>query len=133
MKNKIIKKIMLILISILLILNIPLYSNANSFSFDSLLQNADSFLSEGSSSTASGITPDSLQPISVSISNILLAIAVGVILITAAMMAISFMVQSVEDKAKIKEAMVPWIIGVFITSGAFGIWRITMMVMYDLL
>lgn len=130
MKNKIIKKIMLILISILLTLSIPLYSSA--FSFDSLLQNADSFLSEGSSSQASGIDQTSLEPISESISNILLAIAVGVTLITAAMMAISFMVQSVEDKAKIKEAMVPWIIGIFVTFGAFGIWRITMTVMYGL-
>ena len=40
-------------------------------------------------------------------------------------MGINFMVQSVEDKAKIKESMIPWVIGIIISFGAFGIWQIT--------
>ena len=131
MKNKIIKKILFILISIVLILNIPLYSRAG-FSFDSLFDSADNFINEGNGSTAKGIDEASLKPLSDSIANILLVIAVGVTLTTAVMMAINFTVQSVEDKAKIKESMIPWVIGIFVTFGAFGIWKVTMTIFYGL-
>ena len=73
-----------------------------------------------------------LQNLSKSISNVLLTIAVSVTLISAAVMGINFTIQSVEDKAKIKESMVPWIIGIFISFGAYGIWNITMQIFYNL-
>ena len=47
-------------------------------------------------------------------------------------MAINFAIQSVEDKAKVKESMVPWIIGIFISFGAYGIWKITMTIFYGM-
>ena len=37
---------------------------------------------------------------------------------------ISVTPKNVEEKAKIKESMVPWIIGIFVSFGAFGIWKI---------
>ena len=132
MMKKTIQKIMIVLITIFLIFNIPSYSKAD-FSFDSLLSDADDFISQGSSSSSQGITQGELKPISDSIANILLVIAVGVTLISAVMMAINFTIQSVEDKAKIKESMVPWIIGIFVTFGAYGIWRITMTIFYGLI
>ena len=131
MKSKIIKKALLILIIVTLMISIPLYSKA--FSFDTLLTDADTFIEQGSSSEASGISQYQVKPIADSIANILLVIAIGVAMISAAVMAINFIIQSVEDKAKIKEAMVPWIIGIFVTAGAYGIWRITMSVFYGLL
>jgi len=36
-------------------------------------------------------------------------------------------------KAKIKESMVPWMIGILVSFGAYGIWRITMSVFYGIL
>ena len=42
------------------------------------------------------------------------------------------MTQSINDKAKIKEAITPWLIGVFISFGAFTIWKITMNVFMKL-
>ena len=66
MKNTI-KLILILLISIVLITNIPLYSNA--FSFSELLDS-------------------------------------------------------------VKESMVPWMIGILVSFGAYGIWRITMGIFY---
>lgn len=37
---------------------------------------------------------------------------------------IKFMIESAEDKAKIKEALVPYVIGVFVLFSAFGIWKL---------
>lgn len=62
----------------------------------------------------------------------MLIIAVGVTLISIIIMGITFMTQSINDKAKIKEAMTPWLIGVFISFGAFTIWKITMNVFMKL-
>lgn len=132
MKNKTIKKILLILAIAILIINIPLYSKAGN-PFDELLTAGNNFISQGQQSNAGGIDPSRIKPISDFISNILLVIAVGVTLITAAIMAINFTIQSIEEKAKIKESMIPWIIGMFVTFGAYGIWRITMTVFYGLL
>ena len=32
--------------------------------------------------------------------------------------------QSIEEKAKVKESMVPWIIGIIVSFGAFTIWEV---------
>ena len=125
MKNTI-KLIFLLLISVVLITNIPLYSNA--FSFSELLDSAKDFENAGGSGGA--IEESGLQSISNSVSNILLTIALGVTVISAAVMGINFAIQSVEDKAKIKESMVPWMIGILVSFGAYGIWRITMGIFY---
>ena len=128
--NKIIRSTLIILISILLIFNIPLYSNA--ITFDEIISNGDSFLAAGDENST--ITPDQggVQNLANTISNILLTIALGVTLISAVIMGINFAIESVEDKAKIKESMVPWIIGIIISFGAYGIWKITMNIFYGM-
>jgi H+/Cl- antiporter ClcA len=117
-----------------MIFNNPIYSNAATL--DSVISSGDSFLNINNGENATPvITPDEskLQAISNTVSNILLTIALGVTLISAVIMGINFTIQSVEDKAKIKESMVPWIIGIIISFGAYGIWQITMGVFYDLI
>lgn len=122
MKNTI-KIIFIVLISTVLILNIPLYSKA--FSLDNIIEAGKDFENEGNSGSSSIPSQDELAGVSNMVSSVLLTIAIGVTLISAAVMAINFTIQSVEDKAKVKESMVPWIIGIFISFGAYGIWQIT--------
>jgi len=134
--NKLVKITLIILVSIILVFNNPIYSNAEGITLDDVISSGDSFLNiNNGNSATSVITPDDtkLQAILNTISNILLTIALGVTLISAVIMGINFTIQSVEDKAKIKESMVPWIIGIFISFGAYGIWQITMGVFYDLI
>lgn len=57
------------------------------------------------------------------ISNILLGIAVLVSLISITVLGINFVLQSAEGKAQIKEAIIPLIIGMVVSFGAFGIWQ----------
>lgn len=131
--SKVMKFITIILMTTLLLFNMPIYSNA----FDSIISAGKDFLNpevpEGGSSTPIG-TPseDKLQALSNMVSNVLLTIALAVTLLSAVIMGISFAIQSVEDKAKIKESMIPWVIGIIISFGAYGIWRITMSIFYDL-
>lgn len=55
-----------------------------------------------------------------------LSAIVGVIL------GISFMLASAEDKAQIKEKMIPYIVGCVIIFGAFGIWRVVIQILEGL-
>lgn len=126
--NRKTKGVIIVLISIILIFSLPIYSKA--FSFDSIFGDANSFLQQGSG--GGGITQAELQPISNAISGILLTIAVAVTFISIAVMGVSFAIQTVEDKAKIKEAMVPWLIGVLISFGAYGIWKFVIGIFYGM-
>lgn len=124
-------KVIVIFMIILLILSQPLYSNA--FSIDNIIEDGKSFEDAGTSSSGTIITDDELEPVSSMISNVLLTIAIAVTLISAIVMGINFAIQSVDDKAKIKESMIPWVIGIFISFGAYGIWQVTMKVFYAMM
>lgn len=51
-------------------------------------------------------------------------VAIGTVLtvIVGVILGISFMMASAEDKAQIKEKMVPYVVGCFVIYGAIGIW-----------
>lgn len=123
------KRILVMSIIIFIVLQIPLYVKA--LSFDDILASGNDFIQQGTTNN-SVIDEGDLQEISNMVSGVLLTIAVGVTLISAVVMGINFTIQSVEDKAKVKESMIPWVIGIFVAFGAYGIWTITMNVFYKL-
>ena len=167
MKTKI-KMLIIVLISIILIFNLPMYSKAayvlddladsgasdasneenledsdtsdtsstsgasGTLSIDSIFGGAKDFLSQGSGGTAAGINEGEIKNISNVVSGILLTIAIAVTFISIAVMGVNFAIQTVEEKAKIKEAMVPWVIGIFISFGAYGIWQFVMKIFYSM-
>ena len=126
MEISIIRKIIIFIILIITISSIPIYTYA-AVTIDDIIKDGDDFLSAGGSETGAfgndGKTE--LQKISNFISGVLLTVSIGVTLISGVVMGMNFMFQSVEDKAKIKESMIPWVTGIFISFGAFGIWKIT--------
>lgn len=101
-----------------------------SITLDDIINNGNSFLNIGNSSNIT--TETEVKDISDWVSGILLTIAIGVTVISAIIMGINFLTQTVEDKAKIKESMTPWVIGIFISFGAYTIWKITMNIFMNL-
>lgn len=57
-----------------------------------------------------------------SIFNLLLAIGTALTVIVGAVLGISYIMASAEDKAKIKEKMIPYIVGSIVIFGAYTIW-----------
>ena len=114
------KKINLKIALVLLIINtiIPLKVNAVSDMFKS----ADDFLSKGRSPTTV-IDEKKLQSTSSTIYKWLMTAAICVAVIIGAIIGVQFITGSIEGKAKIKEALVPYIIGCIVVFGAFFIWR----------
>lgn len=113
------------LITLLILCSLSLYSTTcmADGSFDDVIKNGDSFLSDGSESTKM-IDPNELKSLSNFISGVLLTIAIGVTVITGAIMGLNFITQSIEEKAKVKESMIPWVIGIIVSFGAFTIWEV---------
>lgn len=99
-------------------------------SLDDIISNGKSFLQLGA--TGGKINENELKTLSSFVSSVLLWIAIAVTLISAIVMGINFLTQSVEDKAKIKESMTPWVIGIIISFGAYTIWQITIKLLSSL-
>lgn len=113
------------LITLLVLCSLSLYSTtcmADS-SLDDIMNNGNSFLNAGSESSTM-IDQNDLKSLSNFISGVLLTIAIGVTVITGAIMGLNFITQSIEEKAKVKESMVPWVIGIIVSFGAFTIWEV---------
>lgn len=128
--NTKIKPLVIICLSIILIFSLPIYSKA--LSIDSIFSDADDFLEQGSQSGAQGIEESELKDISDTISGVLLTIAVAVTFISIGVMGVNFAIQAADEKAKVKESMVPWVIGILVSFGAYGIWKFVMNVFYQI-
>lgn len=97
------------------------YSSDTSLS--DVISGGDSFIQAGKDGSAK-IDKGSLQNASSSIYNILLICGVIIAVLIGSIMGIKFMIGSVEEKAEIKAALVPFVIGCIVVFGAFGIWKI---------
>ena len=61
--------------------------------------------------------------------NSLLAVGIIITVIWGGFLGIKFMLASAEDKADIKQALIPYAIGCAVIYGAFGIWKIVITVL----
>lgn len=114
----------MIIINIILLITI-IFSNTNVYAttMGEIIDDADGFLRQGNS-VESTIDKTKLNDTSNTIYNILLTIAIVLAVIIGMIIGIQFMMGSVEEQAKVKETLVPYIVGVFVVFAAFGIWKI---------
>lgn len=126
MKN--INKISLIII-ILFVISI-IFSN-NVQAIGDIFSDADNFLLEGDS-IGSKIDEGQLKETSNFMYKLLMAIGIIVMFIVGTILGIQYMVASAEDKAKVKESLVPYIVGCFVIFGAFTIWSIAVNIGQDM-
>ena len=118
------KKFLISLLIISLLGIICINNNARAATnLDGMINGAQSFLEKGNAASAgtdySGFS-DSLGVIF----NTFLTIGIILAAIVLAIMGILFMTATSEDKAKIKESLMPFVIGCIVIFGAFTIWKI---------
>lgn len=71
-----------------------------------------------------GINQAMLKGASDDIYNMATSIGMIISVVVGLILGITFMVASANDKAKVKEALIPYVVGCIIIFGAFGIWKI---------
>ena len=134
MKNKVITILSMVFVIFTLISNINIVQanttsvnggsgSSSESSLSDVISGGDSFIQAGKDGSAQ-IDKGSLQNASSSIYNILLICGMIVAVLIGSIMGIKFMIGSVEEKAEIKAALVPFVIGCIVVFGAFGIWKI---------
>ena len=112
----------IILIFFILLVTLPLKC-VYAVSPSDIFRTADeNFLGAGSISGTINEKP--LQDTSKFLFKVLLTIGIVVMVMVGTIIGIKFMTSSVEEKAKVKETLVPYIVGCAFILGAFTIWSI---------
>ncbi len=123
----------LIIISLIVIINI-MFSCINmvqAAGIGDVITGGDNFMQAGNSGEI-GIDHSKLQDTSKTINNILIIVGMCVAVVISSVLGIKFMLGSVDEKAQVKDAIVPFVIGCMVVFGAFGIWRIFINIGYKL-
>lgn len=121
-------KILIFIMLILIIFSIVLKSTyVNAGFIDNVIEAADGFVSEGGGGEIqqNGDFKNGINELYVT----LLIIAIIAATIVGGILGLQFIMASAEDKAKVKEALIPYIVGCIVAFGAFGIWKIAILVL----
>lgn len=115
----------LIIIILVIVINI-IFFNINKVQAEGIsevITGGDSFIQAGQNEKVA-IDENKLKATSNMIYNILLISGICIAVIVSGILGIKFMIGSAEEKAQIKDALIPFVIGCIVVFGAFGIWKI---------
>lgn len=93
---------------------------------DEIINEANEFINKGQQQT---IDTGNLKNASDTLYNILLTIGIFLAVAIGMYLGIKFMLASAEDKAKVKESLIPYIAGCVVIFGAFIIWKLAIMLL----
>ena len=129
MTKKIIINILKVLI-VFIILQIIVSNNTyvQASMWGEIFGSADNFIEKGEEGVANTIDSSKVRDVSNGIYNTLFGIAVALSVVVGAVLGIKFMTSSVEEKAQVKEALIPYVAGCIVAFGSFGIWRLVMVI-----
>ena len=99
-----------------------------SHTVDEIMNEADGFLNTGKEETVP-VNGENVRVGSGILYNILLAIAVVAAVVIGLYLGIKFMMSSAEDRAKVKEALIPYIAGCVVIFASFTIWKLVISIL----
>ena len=121
MKKAIINILSIILILFLLVSIYP--TKVQAINLDGIMSGADEFIQKGKTGTTT-IDETQLQNTSDLIYNILLGVSMVIAVIVGIILGIKYMMSSTEEKAEVKETLIPYVVSCVVMFGAFTIWKI---------
>lgn len=122
-----VKNVMYIIVTFIICLNVlnsTIVYAAVENSGDSIINGARDFVNNGKEGASKTLNEAELKNTSNTIYNIVLAIAMVIAVAVGVALGIKFMTSSVEEQAKIKEMLVPYIAGCIVVFGSIGIWKL---------
>ena len=119
--KKMYKRIILIIFVLILLFSI----NANVFAIGEIIDDGQSFLQEARPQNTS-VNIGQINQASGYLYNILLSAGIVIAVIVATVLGIQFMLSEAEGQAKVKEMLIPFVIGCVVVFGGFGIWKIAL-------
>lgn len=102
-------------------------SSTEKRTIDNVISGADDFINNAD--IKGTIDQNATQETIDLIYNVLLAIGLVVAVICGVILGIQFMVSSADGQAQVKEKLIPYIVGCVVIFGAFGIWKLVMVLL----
>lgn len=125
-----IKKVTITLImTILLCMLFFPHNIVQATSLSNILGGADNFVNQGKTDADNTLDMEALNNASDLVYNTLLILGTCIAVIIAVVLGIQFITGSVEQKVKVKESLIPFVIGCVVIFGAFGIWRLVIVIL----
>jgi len=120
------KKILTCICLIMLILLIP---TNQSYALSELISGAQSFITTGEGLQNNALDQSSVIDMSNKILSVLIPFGSVAAVLVGAYLGIKFMAGSAEDKANVKEILIPYVVGCIIVFGGFTIWKLVVQVL----
>lgn len=130
-------KILLIVVMLQTISSTTCQADQTGF-WSNIIEKGETFLKDGEKAAndetkgGSPIDQDALKSEIGKFYNMFLMIGIAVAVIGGAILGIKFITGTIEEQAKIKEALIPYIIGCIVIFGAFGIWKFVIEVLSNI-
>ncbi len=130
------RKVLVKILTMILIFasSIMLFSNSvfagQEYSVSNIFKDAQDFLQTGKDVDKT-INTVALHNTSNFIYKLLFSIGLVVAIIVGMVLGIQFMISSAEDKAKVKEALIAYVVSCIVLFGAYGIWRTVINMVQD--
>lgn len=121
--KSILKKVIIVLSILMLLFSI----NTKVFAWSEIIDDGKSFLDQADESKVN-IDTEGLKNVSGYLYNILLAAGIVIAVIVATILGVQFMTGGAEGQAKVKEMILPFVVGCIIVFGGFGFWKIAVTV-----
>lgn len=123
-------KLLIILMLSIMIINIAMPVQA--ISIDDIWIQGSNFLNEGKKNSNGTFNGKKMKDATDTLYSLFFGAGVAIAVIVGAYLGVKFMTEGVEGKAKIKEALIPFVIGCMIIFGGFSIWKIAMNLFSDI-
>jgi hypothetical protein len=120
------KKIFKILLIVIVLSSMFILPSYKVYATDNVISGGQGFVDLGKNQDK--IKQGDIKSVSDQVYNILLAVATVTAVLVGAVLGIQFMTGSMEDQAKVKESLVPFVFGCIIVFGAFGIWKVASLI-----
>lgn len=124
-------KVMKIVLFIVIIFTIIFSFTNKTYALSSIIEQGQDFLATGKNSNTikddSGFEQD-LEGLSGYLYNILLAAGIIVAVIIATILGVQFMIGGAEGQAKVKEMLIPFVVGCIVVFGGFGFWKLAVVI-----
>ena len=115
------KKVSIILFVLILLFSI----NTRVFAIGEIIDDGQSFLDAANSGVVNMNIAD-IEEASGYLYNILLSLGIVIAVIIATILGVQFMLSEAEGQAKVKEMLIPFVIGCIVVFGGFGIWKLAL-------
>lgn len=112
---------------------IMLLLSNNIFALGEILSTGESWMSTGKEHAGIGMNTTNLKTKSSDLYNLLLTTATIVAIIVGAMLGIKYMTAGIEEKVQVKESLIPYLISCVVIFGSFGIWKLVVTLMKEVI